>query len=77
MTFNPADLLGTLPALILLIGGLVVLTSEVFLKQLKQGQQGGVQPDRRYQAVGAAVCAALALWASSSELSDPSTAIFG
>jgi len=40
MSFNPNDLYGVLPALILSAGGLVLLTSEVFLRAVKPEQLG-------------------------------------
>ncbi|MCA1825704.1 MAG: NADH-quinone oxidoreductase subunit N [Myxococcales bacterium] len=40
MNFNPSDLYGVLPALILSIGALVLLTSEVFLRAVKPSQLG-------------------------------------
>ncbi len=46
MNFNPNDLYGILPALILAVGALVVLTSEVFLKQASgpRPQASGPEP---------------------------------
>ncbi|MFL5436947.1 MAG: hypothetical protein ACJ784_20730, partial [Myxococcales bacterium] len=44
MTFNPADLEGVLPAIILSVGALFLLTSEVFLRTVKPavlGHAGG------------------------------------
>ncbi|MFL5451642.1 MAG: NADH-quinone oxidoreductase subunit N [Myxococcales bacterium] len=44
MTFNPADLEGVLPAIILAVGALFLLTSEVFLRTVKPavlGHAGG------------------------------------
>ena len=46
MNFNPSDLSGVLPALVLAIGALVLLTSEVFLRAVRPEQLGraGGQP---------------------------------
>lgn len=81
MNFNPVDLLGVLPALVLMIGGLIVLASEVFLRAVRpvKEDQGKAlpPPDRRYQAFVAAVFAGLALWAAVAQLSDPTSALFG
>ena len=55
MSFNPSDLAGVLPALILAAGALVVLTSEVFLRAVRPealGRAGGqpVTPAQRAEA---------------------------
>ena len=55
MSFNPSDLYGVLPALLLSIGALVLLTSEVFLRAVRPealGRAGGrpVSPAQRAQA---------------------------
>ena len=55
MNFNPSDLYGVLPALLLSVGALVLLTSEVFLR-------AAPEPDRRYQAWLSAAFAAAGLW---------------
>lgn len=68
MNFNPSDLFGVLPALILSTGALVLLTSEVFLRE-----QG---PDRRYQAWLAAAVAAAGLWAALAQMGDPAQPLF-
>jgi NADH-quinone oxidoreductase subunit N len=71
MNFNPSDLQGVIPALILMTGGIVLMTSEVFLKVA-----GGAHPDRRYQPFLSAVFAAAALWISITSLDQPSSVIF-
>ena len=82
MTFNPGDLMGVLPALILMLGGLVVLTSEVFLRGVFPATKAEAAaavahpPDRRYQAFLAAAFAALSLWTAISQLSDPTVSLF-
>jgi NADH-quinone oxidoreductase subunit N len=68
MSFNPGDLYGILPALILAAGALVLLTSEVFLR--------AEEPDRRYQAWLAAAVAAAGLWAALAQLGDPALPLF-
>ena len=40
MNFNPADLVGVLPALILAAGALVLLVSEVFLRTFSASASG-------------------------------------
>ena len=55
MNFNPSDLSGVLPALILAAGALVLLTSEVFLRAVQPaalGRAGGqpVTPAQRAEA---------------------------
>src|SRR5919206_349023 len=40
MNFNPSDLAGVLPALVLAVGALVLLTSEVFLRAVRPAQLG-------------------------------------
>jgi NADH-quinone oxidoreductase subunit N len=69
MTFNATDLVGVLPALILSIGAMVLMTSEVFLR--------AESPDRRYQAWLTAGFGAAALWASFVQATGPNTPIFG
>src|SRR5437588_582897 len=71
VNFNPNDLYGILPALILSLGALVLLTSEVFLRAT-----AGEQPDRRYQAWLAAAVAAAGLWAALAQLGDPTLSLF-
>jgi NADH-quinone oxidoreductase subunit N len=68
MNFNPSDLYGILPALILASGALVLLLSEVFLR--------AAEPDRRYQAWLAAAVAAAGLWAALAQIGDPALPIF-
>src|SRR3954468_20445636 len=41
MNFNPGDLYGVLPALILSVGALLLLTNEVFLRTVKPAVLGG------------------------------------
>jgi NADH-quinone oxidoreductase subunit N len=86
MTFNPNDLYGILPALILSVGALFLLTSEVFLKKApgsrlqpsadaaRADTEAG--PDRRYQAWVAAAVAGAGLWAALAQLSDPTLSLF-
>ncbi len=83
MIFNPSDLQGVLPALVLAIGALVLLTSEVFLRtgaERHPGAQGRSEPppapDRRYQAWLAAVFAGLAFWAAVAQMGDPAASLF-
>jgi NADH-quinone oxidoreductase subunit N len=71
MNFNPVDLQGVLPAIILMTGGIVLMTTEVFLKVV-----AGAQPDRRYQPFLSAVFAAAALWAALSSMDLPTAALF-
>jgi NADH-quinone oxidoreductase subunit N len=68
MNFNPNDLVGILPAVILTLGGCALMTTEVFLR--KEG------PDRRYQPFLAAVFGLVALYVSLSQLADPSATLF-
>ena len=68
MSFNPADLNGVLPALILAGGAMLLLTSEVFLRT--------ADPDRRYQAWVAAAVAAAGLWAAVAQFGDPALPLF-
>ncbi len=72
MNFNPNDLVGVLPAILLAVGGCVLMTTEVFLRL----PVGGAAPDRRYQAFLAAAFAALGLWAALAQLGDPVQSIF-
>lgn len=72
MNFNPNDLVGVLPAILLAVGGIVLLTSEVFLRPLPDG----APPDRRYQAWLAAAFAALGLWAALAQIGDPTASLF-
>jgi NADH-quinone oxidoreductase subunit N len=86
MNFNPNDLYGILPALILSVGGLLLLTSEVFLKQASGSRlqasanaapaETEAGPDRRYQAWVAAAVAAAGLWAALAQLGDPTLSLF-
>ncbi|HKC08630.1 MAG TPA: hypothetical protein VKJ67_17295, partial [Methylomirabilota bacterium] len=86
MNFNPSDLQGVLPALILAAGALVLLTSEVFLRAVRPEALGGAgvqarpvsaaSADRRYQAWLAAVFAGLALWAAVSQMGEPAAPLF-
>jgi len=68
MNFNPNDLVGVLPAVILTLGGCALMTTEVFLR--KDG------PDRRYQPYLAALFGVAALWAALSQLGDPTATLF-
>jgi NADH-quinone oxidoreductase subunit N len=70
MNFNPSDLQGVLPAILLMAGGLVLMTSEVFLRATEG------EPDRRYQPFLAALFAAAGLWAALSQLDEPTVSIF-
>ena len=72
MTFNPSDLQGVLPALILMAGGLLLMISEVFLRA-----GADAPPDRRYQPFLAALFAAAALWAALAQLDAPAQSLFG
>jgi NADH-quinone oxidoreductase subunit N len=72
VNFNPSDLYGILPALILSIGALVLLISEVFLTVRKDGSA----PDRRYQAWLAAAFAIAATWAAIDQFGDPTAQLF-
>jgi len=71
VNFNPNDLYGILPALILSVGAMLLLTSEVFLKA-----GASEAPDRRYQAWLAAAFAAAGLWAALAQLPDPTLSLF-
>ena len=72
MNFNPQDLQGVLPAVILMAGGIVLMLSEVFLRGV-----AGAQPDRRFQPFLSALFAGLALWAALSALDEPAASLFG
>jgi len=72
MNFNPNDLVGVLPAILLAVGGCVLMTTEVFLRL----PASGAAPDRRYQAFLAAAFAALGLWAALAQMGDPAQSIF-
>jgi NADH-quinone oxidoreductase subunit N len=67
--FDGADLLGVLPAFILALGALVLMTSEVFLRS--------GEPDRRYQSWLTAAFALAALWAALGQTAGGSRPIFG
>jgi NADH-quinone oxidoreductase subunit N len=72
VNFNPSDLYGILPALILSVGALVLLISEVFLTTAKPEDV----VDRRYQAPLAAAFALAALWAAVDQFGDPTVQLF-
>jgi NADH-quinone oxidoreductase subunit N len=72
MTFDPSDMQGVLPAVLLMVGGLVLMLGEVFLKGV-----GGAPPDRRHQPFVAAIFAAGALWAALAQIGDPTATLFG
>jgi NADH-quinone oxidoreductase subunit N len=81
MNFNPNDIYGVLPAAILSTGALVLLISEVFLKNVEHGvdakpQTPASMPDRRYQAWLAAAFAVAALWAAVAQFGDPAVSLF-
>ncbi len=59
-TFDSSDLFGFLPALILAVGAMILMTTEVFLRP----STPEAQPDRRYQAWLTAGFSAFALWAA-------------
>src|SRR5438132_915749 len=69
MMFSVSDLFGMLLVLLLTVGALVLMTTEVFLRR--------DQPDRRYQPWLTAAFAAAALWASFAQASAPSAQLFG
>jgi len=68
MNFNPNDLAGVLPAIILTLGGCALMTTEVFLR--KEGA------DRRYQPFLAAVFGLIGLYVALNSLGDPTESIF-
>ena len=81
MNFNASDLLGILPAFLLSIGAMVLMTSEVFLRVAVPGAARAASateevPDRRYQAWLTAGFAAAALWAAVGQATSPATSIF-
>jgi len=69
MNFNPNDMVGLLPAVILTIGGCALMTTEVFLRK--------DAADRRYQPFLAALFGLVGLWVSISQLGDPTASLFG
>jgi NADH-quinone oxidoreductase subunit N len=71
VNFNPGDLYGVFPELILSVGALLLLLSEVFLTA-----KGNEQPDRSYQPFVAAAVAAAGLWAALSQLGEPTQLLF-
>jgi NADH-quinone oxidoreductase subunit N len=90
MTFNANDLLGVLPAIILAVGALLLLMSEVFLSTTRAAAQAPTSPGERAAAHTATApeisstqpdrryqaWLAAGLWAALAQLGDPAISIF-